>query len=84
MSWVPVTMDPVNNKAKIYWIYLRKIVINTVRGDQFLYILLEVSYKYSFDCYSVYFLILRSLLHGRSLTLYSSLWTILALYLLIV
>ena len=58
MSWVTVTMDPVDNKPKIDWIYLRKIVLGTVRGDQFLYILLEVGYKYNFDCYSVSFLIL--------------------------
>ena len=60
MSWVTVTMDPVDNKAKIDWIYLRKIVLGTVREDQFLYILLEVGFKYSFDCYSVSFSILQS------------------------
>ena len=60
MSWVTVTMDPINNKVKIDWIYIRKIVIGTVREDQFLYILFEISFKYNFDCHSVSFSILRS------------------------
>ena len=66
MSWVMVTMDQVVNKAKIDWIYLRKIVLGTIRRGQFLYILLEVGYKYSFDCYSVSFLIPQSPSSGSS------------------
>ena len=60
MSWVTVTMDPIDNKVKIDWIYIRKIVIGTVREDQFLYILFEICFKYNFDCHSVSFSILRS------------------------
>ena len=53
-------MDPDDNKVKVNWTYLKKIVFSTIREDQFLYILLEVCYKYSSNCYSVSFLILRS------------------------
>ena len=61
MSWITIRMDLKDNKVKVEWIYLRKFVVGTVREDQFLYILLEIGYRYSFDCYSVYFLILQSL-----------------------
>ena len=60
MSWIIVRMDLEDNKVKMDWIYLRKFVFGTVRGDQFLYILLENGYRYNFDCYSISFLILRS------------------------
>ena len=36
MGRVMVKMDLVDNKAKIYWIYLRKIVFGTIREDQVL------------------------------------------------
>ena len=58
MSWIIVIMSPADNKLKVNWIYLSKIVLSLVREDQFLYILLEVGYKYSFDYYSVSLLIL--------------------------
>ena len=60
MSWITVKVYLEDNKVKVEWIYLRKFVINTVQGDRFLYILLEFGYRYSFDCYSVSFSILRS------------------------
>ena len=60
MSWVVIIMDSDNNKVKVDWIYLKKIDVGTVRGDHFLCILLEVGYKYSSNCYSISFLILRS------------------------
>ena len=47
-------------KMKIDWLYLIKIVIGIV-GDQFLYISLEIDYKYSSYNYSVFLLIFRSL-----------------------
>ena len=53
MSWITVRMDLEDNKVKVGWIYLRKFVLDTVRGDQFVYILLEVGYKYSFDYYNI-------------------------------
>ena len=53
MSWVAIIVDSNDNKVKIDWFYLKKIVIGTVRGDQFLYIILEVDYKYSSYCYSI-------------------------------
>ena len=53
MNWVVIIVDPNDNKVKIEWFYLKKIVISTVQGDQFLYIILGVDYKYSFYCYSI-------------------------------
>ena len=50
MSWVAIIIDPNDNKVKVDWLYLMKIVLGTVRGDQFLYIVLEVDYKYSSYC----------------------------------
>ena len=47
MSWVAIIMDPNDNKIEIDWFLLKKIVLDTVRGDQFLYIFLELDYKYS-------------------------------------
>ena len=58
MSWVAIIMDLDDNKVKEDWFYLKKIVFDTVRGDQLLCILLEVDYKYSSNCYIVSFSIL--------------------------
>ena len=58
MSLVAIIMDLDDNKVKEDWFYLKKIVLSIVRGDQFLYILLEASYKYSSNCYNVSFSIL--------------------------
>ena len=71
MSWAAIIVDPNDNKVKIYWLYLMKIVIGTIRGDQFLYIILEVGYKYSSYCYSNSLLILRSLPFRAFLLLYT-------------
>ena len=60
MSWIVIIVDLNDNKVKINWLYLMKIIIGIVRGDQFLYIILEVDYKYSFYCYSISLSILRS------------------------
>jgi len=53
-------MGPNDNKVKMDWLYLMKIDLGTVRGDQFLYIILEIDYKYSSYCYSVFLFILPS------------------------
>ena len=58
MSWVAIIMDPDDNNVKIVWFYLKKIVLDTIRGGQFLYISLEFSYKHSSCCYSICLLIL--------------------------
>ena len=42
MSWVTIIIDLDDNKVKVDWFYLRKIVLGTVRGNQFLYIILGV------------------------------------------
>ena len=38
MSWVATIVDPNDNKVKIDWFSLEKIVLDIVREDQFLYI----------------------------------------------
>ena len=48
-------MGPDDNKVKMDRFYLKKIVIDIVRKDQFMYILLEIGYKYSVNGYSVSF-----------------------------
>ena len=53
-------MDPDHNKVKMDWFYLKKIIIITIRGDQFLYIIIEIDYKYSSYCYNISLSILRS------------------------
>ena len=55
MSWVVAIMDPDDNKIEVVWFYLKKVILGTVRGDQFLYILPEVGYKYSVNGYSLSF-----------------------------
>ena len=48
-------MGPDDNKVKMDRFYLKKIVIDIVRKDQFMYILLEIGYKYSVNGYSISF-----------------------------
>ena len=60
MSWITITMDPSDRKVNVDQWYIIKIVIGTIRIDQFLYISLKVDYKYSSNCYNVSFSILRS------------------------
>ena len=62
MSWVINHVDPNDTKTKIDWFYLVKIVLNIVQGDQFFYIILEISYKYSSYYYSNSLFLLRSLI----------------------
>jgi len=40
MSWVVIIMDLVDNKVKINWFYQKRVALDIVREDQFLYILL--------------------------------------------
>ena len=58
MSWVTIIIDPNDNKVKIDWFYQKKIVLSTIRKDQFLYIFLEFDYKHSVCCYNIFLLIL--------------------------
>ena len=53
MIWVVIIVDLNNKKVKVDWFSLKKIVFGTVREDHFLYIILEVDYKYSSYCYSI-------------------------------
>ena len=72
MSLVAIIVDPNDNKVKIDRLYLMKTDLGTVQGDQFLYKILEVGYKYSSYCYSNSPLILRSTLQSGSFILYNS------------
>ena len=58
MSWVTIIMDSDDKKVKIDWFYLKKIIIDTIQGDQCLYISIEFDYRHSSCCYSVFLLIL--------------------------
>ena len=40
MSWITIIVDPNDKKTKINWFYPKKIVLNSIRGGQFLYIIL--------------------------------------------
>ena len=47
MSWVTIIMDSDDKKVNIDWFYLKKIVIDIIREDQFLYISFEFGYRHS-------------------------------------
>ena len=55
MSWVAIIIGLDDRKVKMDRFYLKKIVIDIVREDQFMYILLEVVYKYNVNGYNVSF-----------------------------
>ena len=55
MSWVTIIMDPDDSKVKVDKFYFKKIVLGTIREDQFMYILLEVDYIYSVNGYNISF-----------------------------
>jgi len=59
-------MDPDDKKVKINWFYPKRIVIDTIWGDQFLYISLELDYRHSSYCYSIFLLILWCLFSVHS------------------
>jgi len=40
-------VDLDDKKTKIDWLNLKKIVLSTIQGDQFLYISLKFDYKFS-------------------------------------
>ena len=47
MSWTTNKVDSDDKKMKIDWFKLKKIVLDTVRGVQLLYISLKFDYKYN-------------------------------------
>ena len=71
MSQVNIIVNSNDNKVKIDWLYIMKIVLGTIREDQFLNIILEVDYKYLSYCYNVSLLILRFLSLKISLLFYT-------------
>ena len=64
MSWVAIMVDPNDNKVEIDQFLLKKMILVTIRGDQFLYIFFEFDYKYSSQCYSILLSNFRSPLSG--------------------
>ena len=74
-------MELDDNQRRIRGTDMNKL---TVRGGNLFYKSIKTKHKYNFDWYNIISLSFRSLPHGRSLTLYSSLWTILILHLLII
>ena len=46
MSWTTNKMDSNDKNKKIDWFELKKIIISTIRGDQFLYISHKFDYKF--------------------------------------
>ena len=74
-------MKSCNNQAQIRGTYMNKL---TIRGGILSYESIIVEYKCNFDCYSILSLFFRSPPHGGFFTLYSSLWAILILHLLII
>ena len=81
MNLTTANMDLKDDQARTNKIKLNEF---TVRGGIWSYKSITVGYRYNFDCYSIFALFFRSFPHGRSLTLYNSLWTILILHLLII
>ena len=47
MNQATSKVDSDDKKVKIDWFNLKKIVLGTVRGDQFLYISLKFDYKFN-------------------------------------
>ena len=81
MNWIAASMESGDNQAQIRGTNMNKL---TVQGGILSYESITAGYKYNFDCYGVFSLFLRSLPYGGSLILYSSLWAILILHLLII
>ena len=81
MNWTTASMSLEDDQAKTRGTDLNEF---TVWGGKFPYKSIKTEYKYNFDCYSIFSLFFQSLPHWGSLTLYSSLWTILILHLLII
>ena len=81
LNWTTASFDLNDSQTK-----LRDFDLNilSIRGGPPLYKLITDGYKDNLDCYNVFSLFFRSPSHGGSLTLYSSLWVILVLHLLII
>ena len=81
MNWTTANMELDNNQTQIRGTNMNDL---TVRGGNLFYKSIKTKYKYNFDCYSIISFFFRSLPYGESLTLYSSIWAILILHLLII
>ena len=65
MNQTNIKVDSDDKKMKLHRFVVKKIVLGTVRGDQFLYLSFKFDYKVSFrflQCFSLCFLIPSSLL----------------------
>ena len=81
MNWRTANMELDDNQARIRGTDMNEF---TVWGGNLSYKSIKTEYKYNFDCYNILSLFFWSLPHGGSLILYSSLWTIMILHLLII
>ena len=87
MSWITNKADANDKNRKMDWFQLKRTVLGTVRGDQFLYISNKFDYKSVFwllQCFSLDFFSPPPPIPLRFLTLYTSHWLIFALHLLII
>ena len=81
MNLTTASMDLKDDQVRTKRIKLNEFI---VRGGILSYKSITIGYKYNFDFYSILSLFFQSLPHGGSLTLYSSLWIILILHLLVI
>ena len=75
------SMELGDNQAQIRGTDINEL---TVQGGVLSYKSITIEYKYNFDCYSILSRFFWSLPQWGSPTLYSSLWTILTIHLLII
>ena len=54
MSEIIARMAFKDNQTKADWSYLSKLVLGVIRGDMFLYILIEDGYTYDSSCYRAF------------------------------
>ena len=87
MGWITNKANSNDKNRKMDWFQLKRTVLSTVRGDQFLYISNKFDYKSVFwllQCFSLDFSPPPPVSPLRFLTLYTSPWLIFALHLLII
>ena len=75
MSWTMASPKLNDNKKQIKGSNINRL---SVRGGHTYVKLIIIGYKDNLDYYNVLFLFFQSISHGGSLTLYSPLWTNLA------
>ena len=78
LIWVPVPSDTLFG---FLWVVLAKLpCLRRAHLDE----LITIEYKNQLECYGILFIFFQNPSHGGSLTLYSSIWIILTIYLFII